>query len=135
MNKLQSLIESGFIDKEDGTILDTRTNLLWQQSPPNKLFTWQDANKHCKSLTLAGYDDWRLPTKEELEHLINRKYYPTMDTIFDCEPDWYWSSSTDVDFLSGVWLIHFGDSFMFLDSKGNSDNFVRAVCSVKEQCV
>ena len=125
MNKLQSLIESGFIDKEDGTILDTRTNLLWQQSPSDKRFTWQDANKHCKSLTLAGYDDWRLPTKEELEHLINRKYRPTIDPIFKCKSSYYWSSSTYV-FPFYAWVVGFNVGVVSFGSKGYG-YFVRAV--------
>jgi hypothetical protein len=126
MNKLRSLIESGFIDREDGTILDTHTNLVWQKSPLDKKFTWEGAKKHCESFTLAGYNNWRLPTIEEFEALINKKYYPTMDTIFDCEPDWYWSSSANAYDPFYIWLINFRGGYMNSGSK-IAVYFVRAV--------
>jgi len=114
MSDLRALIESGLVDKEDGIIFDTGTNLLWQQLPPSdKRFTWEKANEHCKSLTLAGYDDWRLPTKEELESLINRKYCPTIDPIFECKLLYYWSSSTNVSYpyYACVVNFHVGDVY------------------------
>jgi len=126
MSDLRALIESGLIDKDDGTIFDTNTNLLWQQSPPNKLFIWQEANEYCKSLTLARHNDWRLPTREELESLINNKYKPTIDPILECNLGWHWSSSTHVDGPSYAWIVSFYDGFVFHDSKGYAF-FVRAV--------
>jgi hypothetical protein len=129
VNKLRSLIESGLIDKEDGAILDTRTNLLWQQNPPKEGMTWQEANKYCKSLTLAGYKDWRLPTFDELKTLINKKYNPTIDSIFKCVLSYYWSSSSYVFFPSYAWFVSFYDGYVDGGRKGNS-YFVRAVREV-----
>lgn len=117
MNKLQSLIESGLIDREDGTIFDTRTNLLWQKSPSSWKFTWEKAIDHCKSLIFAGYDDWRLPTIEELEALINIKYNPTIDPIFECESSSYWSSSTVTGNPYDAWFVYFGIGRVYDDNK------------------
>jgi len=126
MSDLRALIESGLVEKEDGTIFDTNTNLLWQQSPSDKRFTWKEANKYCESLTLAGYNDWRLPTVEELESLINNKYKPTTDPILKCKLSYYWSSSTHVLGPGYAWIVHFYDGFVFHDSKGYAFS-VRAV--------
>ena len=126
MSDLRALIESGLVDKEDGIIFDTGTNLLWQQSPPNKTFTWKEAKKYCKSLTLAGYDDWRLPTIDELKVLINKKYHPTIDPIFKCESEWYWSSSTYVGHPNDAWSIIFDGGSANVGIKVDG-NFVRAV--------
>jgi len=126
VNKLQSLIESGLVDRGDGTIFDTRTNLLWQQGFSDESMTWQDAKKYCKHLILARYDDWRLPTKEELKSLVNKKYKPAIDPIFKCNPDWYWSSSSDVDYPSGAWSVGFCAGGVSNDGKYNG-SFVRAV--------
>ena len=131
MSDLRALVESGLIDKEDGTIFDNSTGLLWQQSPSDKRFTWKEANKYCKSLTLAGHDDWRLPTIEELEILINKKYKPTIDPIFKGESGIYWSSSAPVDNPSLPWIVGFCYGSMYFDNKG-SRYFVRAVRSMKE---
>ncbi len=48
------------------TVLDTRTGLMWQRAVPVERFTWVEAKAYAKGLRLGGYEDWRLPTKEEL---------------------------------------------------------------------
>ena len=126
MSDLRALIESGLVDKEDGTIFDTTTNLFWQKESSNKVFIWMRAKMYCESLTLAGYNDWRLPTREELEYLINRKYCPTIDPIFECKSDIYCSSSTDENFPNTIGCINFGDGFVAYGYKKDSI-FVRAV--------
>jgi hypothetical protein len=127
MSDLRALVESGLIDKEDGTIFDTTTKLLWQQSPSDKTFIWQEAIEYCKSLTLAGHSDWRLPTIEELESLINNKYKPTIDPIFKCKSKWYWSSSIDVYGSNYARSVSFYGGYVSYDNKDGSNTFVRAV--------
>jgi hypothetical protein len=39
---------------------------MWQKTPDFVLRTWEDAPRYAKSLNLAGYDDWRVPTIKEL---------------------------------------------------------------------
>lgn len=41
---------------------------------------WSDANDSCANLTLNGYDDWRLPTLEELSRLTKGKSSPINST-------------------------------------------------------
>jgi hypothetical protein len=125
MPNLRALIESGLVEREDGTIFDTTTKLLWQQSPSDETFTWKEAERYCRYLTLAGHSDWRLPTIEELRLLINRKYQPTIDPIFKCKSGWYWSSSTLVG-PDYAWYVGFSDGVVFFDYKGGV-YFVRAV--------
>jgi len=56
-------------DNGDGTVSDLVTGLMWQQSPGDKL-TYAQATAGADAFTLAGYDDWRLPTIKELYSLI-----------------------------------------------------------------
>lgn len=123
---LRALIESGLIDREDGTIFDINTNLLWQKSSPDKVLAWQKAKEYCESLTLAGYNDWRLPTREELEYLINRKYCPAIDPIFECKSNMYCSSSTDEIFPNVIGCINFDEGYVAYGYKKEAI-FVRAV--------
>ena len=58
-----------YTDNGDGTITDNVTGLMWQQDPGEKM-TYQQAAAGADSFTLAGYDDWRLPTIKELYSLI-----------------------------------------------------------------
>ncbi len=64
----------------DGTITDNVTGLMWQQSPDtdgdgdideaDKL-SYAEALAGADTFSLAGYDDWRLPTIKELYSLID----------------------------------------------------------------
>ena len=58
-----------FTDNGDGTITDTTTGLMWQQSYSGG-FSWPKALEYCENLELAGYFDWRLPSKNELHSII-----------------------------------------------------------------
>ena len=61
-----------FVDNGDGTISDTRANLMWKKDDSFKEFgygiNWFEAQDYCEILNekkFAGYDDWRLPSGEE----------------------------------------------------------------------
>ena len=55
-----------FVDHDDGTITDTRTNLMWAKALAETPMAWTDARDYCATLNLGGHDDWRLPTRDEL---------------------------------------------------------------------
>ncbi len=62
--------QARYQDNGDGTITDLVTELMWQQDPGNKM-TYDQAVASASSLTLGGYNDWRLPTIKELYSLID----------------------------------------------------------------
>jgi hypothetical protein len=88
--------QPAYQDNGNGTITDLNTGLMWQKTPGNKV-TYQDAVRRAADFTLAGYNDWRLPTIKELYSLIdfsgtdpsglnNIKSVPFIDTdYFDYE--------------------------------------------------
>jgi|GEM_PF-1259263 len=57
-------------DIKEETVTDTKTNLVWQRKKGDKSMTHKEAEDYCGTLTLAGADDWRLPTVTELRTLI-----------------------------------------------------------------
>ncbi len=61
--------QPSYVDNGDGTITDLNTGLMWQQDPGEKM-TYDEAVAGASSFSLAGYDDWRLPTIKELYSLI-----------------------------------------------------------------
>lgn len=127
-SKLATLLD-GYIDRGDGTILDLKTNLLWQQEGPKKEMTWQEAKEYCKSLSLGGYTDWRLPNKKELSSLINKRHKPTIHPVFQCYDDgWYWSSTSFAGFPVYAWFIYFSVGHVSFGGKG-SQCYVFAVRS------
>ncbi len=58
-----------YTDNGDGTVTDNVTGLMWQKSPGEKM-TYAQAAAGAEAFSLAGYDDWRLPTIKELYSLI-----------------------------------------------------------------
>lgn len=67
-----------FVDNGDGTISDTRANLMWKKDDSFKEFgygiTWFEAQDYCEMLNekkFAGYDDWRLPSGEEAKSVFS----------------------------------------------------------------
>jgi len=102
------------VNNGDGTVTDTETGLMWQQSVVETKMTWEQALSYFENLNLAGHEDWRLPTIKELQSLldysrfdpaINPAYFPDTDT------SWHWyRSSTNVAGDGGyVWIKNFYD--------------------------
>ncbi len=74
-------------------------------------------------------DMWRLPTKEEWEAMIDKKYYksdgiqPTLsnaadtgpwkegDVFFNVQMSLYWSSSSDVYDVVNIWFVNLSNSY------------------------
>ena len=56
--------EKFVVSENRKTVLDTETSLMWQNI--NQAFGEREAAiSRCNKLTLAGYDDWRLPSSDE----------------------------------------------------------------------
>jgi hypothetical protein len=62
--------EQWYIDNGDGTVTDVVSGLIWQQTPGDKV-TFAVASSAADTFSLAGHDDWRLPSIKELYSLIN----------------------------------------------------------------
>jgi len=45
--------------------------LMWQKETVEEEMNWDDAMEYAKNLRLGGYDDWRLPTIEELMEIVS----------------------------------------------------------------
>jgi hypothetical protein len=62
-------ITPSYVNNGDGTITDLNTGLMWQRDPGAKT-SYIDALSGASTLTLGGYNDWRMPTIKELYSLI-----------------------------------------------------------------
>ena len=61
--------QPGYTDNGDGTITDLNTNLMWAKDPGSKL-TYEQAVAGAAGFNLAGNNDWRLPSIQELYSLM-----------------------------------------------------------------
>jgi hypothetical protein len=71
--------QPSYTDNGDGTITDNVTGLMWQKSPDldwdgdidyDDKLSYSEAEAAADTFSLAGYNDWRLPTIKELYSLI-----------------------------------------------------------------
>ncbi len=120
-----------FVLNGDGTVTDKSTGLMWQQETAG-ILRWTEALSHCENLVLAGYDDWRLPNRNELQSLVNyNTCSPAIDTtVFpDTILNNYWSSTTQTHGVSaGAWHVDFRQGWIPYFSSDKSSNYpVRAV--------
>ena len=61
-----------FIAYDNGTVLDTSTNLMWAAEDSGEDIKWADVKSYCDNYRGGGYTDWRLPTLDELASLYNK---------------------------------------------------------------
>jgi Protein of unknown function (DUF1566). len=60
-----------FIAYDNGTVLDTKTKLMWAAKDNGSDINWQDAKFYCENYHGGGYTDWRMPTLDELDGLYD----------------------------------------------------------------
>ncbi len=60
-----------FIAYSNGTVSDTRTNLMWAAKDNGANINWANAKSYCENYRGGGYTDWRMPTQDELAGLYD----------------------------------------------------------------
>jgi hypothetical protein len=159
----QTGVARRYIDNGDGTITDHKTGLIWEKKDQalggihnfNNTYTWgtmsppYPMNGTMVTTFLAalnagsgfaGHTDWRIPSRAELESIVNPQNSPAVDTAFNtscaanctvttcsCTQSFvYWSSTTYQDSPLSAWFVYFLDGHVDHAIKG-SDYHVRAV--------
>lgn len=123
-----------FIIDGDGTVTDENTRLMWQQANNGKM-SWTSALSYCEELSLGGYQDWRLPTIEELRSIVDyRLNEPALDLLVfsDTMSSYYWSSTTRTINPADAWAIDFCFGLATYTLKIRK-SFVRAVRSLSSE--
>lgn len=97
--------------------------LTWQdnQSAKSVKMRWGNAKEYCSSLSHAGFNDWRLPSIEELRSIVDfTRYNPSIKKAFNhtAIDDLYWSSTVGADNSSYAWFVNF--------SYGYDDRYVNS---------
>ena len=112
---------SQFTDNGNGTITDTKTGLMWKRCSEGQVWSnggcarlgkggayyrWQVAMTRTQTLNkaggFAGYADWRMPSVEELQSIVEKQCSaPAINlTVFPDTPSSaeFWSSSLPANY-------------------------------------
>jgi len=110
-------------------VVDHKTGLMWQRDPASKRMNWHDALSYAEQLSQLFHGDWRLPTIQELQSIVDyAKYRPAIDLkAFSLDPDsftsykgalpsmnYFWSSTSYAGPLdpSRAWFVDFNNGFV-----------------------
>jgi hypothetical protein len=125
-----------FTDKSNGTVVDNLTGLMWtkdtnapgpSECTPGTYKTWEETLNFLKCLNIhnfLGYNDWRMPNKNELQSLLDySNYNPALQsghpfTNFPITP--FWSSTTCTWNTSYVDVLSYGWGGIFEHKKNNN---------------
>ncbi|XXY54628.1 DUF1566 domain-containing protein [Sorangium sp. So ce269] len=102
----------GDLSIDEEWVLDGSTGLVWQRHASTTRFTWSDALEHCEELTLAGKEDWRLPSAKELLSIVDdQRSGPAIDleAFPETPSDPFWSSTPAIDSADNAILVNFSN--------------------------
>ena len=105
--------------EDTGYVAGETHGLIAATEDHNGELSWDDAMSYCDGYTVGQYDDWHLPSKDELNQL-----YEVHTSIGYFEEDYYWSSTEDYD--EGAWSQDFGNGLLYFTTM-NKTYYVRAV--------
>jgi len=114
---------SNFTIHNDGTVSHNTTGLMWMRCSLGQkwdgktctgsptMYTWKEALQAGAHQEFAGYADWRVPNKNELESIVEERCYsPAINSkvFLNTPPLFFWSSSPYAGFSQGAWSVDFG---------------------------
>jgi hypothetical protein len=123
----------------DRIVIDHTTGLMWQQGGSDEFLGNDKAKEYIKQLKrgkFAGFDDWRLPTLEEVMSLMeakrNKVSHLYISSLFDERQRDIWTADKISD--SAAWIVGFNSGGCDVHGvMGRSYNYVRAVRSPGKQ--
>lgn len=83
-------------------------HLMWQDDGTKIRKDWGGAKKYCSNLKLGGFDDWRLPSKRDLQKLYHDRVklkHPTRDNYISS------TKQTNKFGATSVWIISFSNGY------------------------
>ena len=78
------------------------------------------AATYCENLSLGGYSDWKLPTKDEVVGILGSSVFTHVAS------NSYWSSTTNTNYSDFAWFVYFDGRNQKYGSK-SFNSYVRCV--------
>jgi len=105
---------------QDQAYTDAETGAYKRNHSLGKVGSWNYAKNYCAALDYQGYDDWRLPSADELVHVHNKPgqvftYHRTDD---------FWSATPSTE--NRYYVVYPVDAYQYKRVK-NESNYIRCV--------
>lgn len=123
--------------RENDIVVDHVHGLMWQDDDSvNNRIDWNQANAMASQLRLGNYNDWRLPSSDELLSIANKNNVPQLDNIFINRPFNIWSALESENKLTARTIFYHDkdiiSSIHALDDRKDSKLFVRYVRDIEK---
>ena len=140
--RLQVLASYRYIDNGDGTVTDNKTGLIllknancfgrqnWETALPKAANL---AHGQCGLCDGSKAGDWRLPTKDEWEEMVDKKYkkpalsnaagtdqWKESDAFPGVQSGCYWAATAYADGTSFAWYVDIYDGGVYVADKVNT---------------
>lgn len=100
-----------FVAYDNGAVKDLTTGLMWAAADNGGPIGWSKAKTYCHNYRGGGYQDWRMPTNEELKAIYDPRItnpYPVSEECkgvchivrfihLSCCPVWSWDGINEVE--------------------------------------
>lgn len=93
-----SNVDKSFVrDDKKEIVIDTKRSKMYSDINASEKMDFEAAQAYCKKMDLLAYNDWRVPTKEELRSLLelSRRSVTIKHAFKNVQEDIYWSSTAD----------------------------------------
>ena len=101
-------LPSHFLNRQDGTIKDSITGLMWTSTLSSDTITWEQALSLAENSNFANHSDWRLPNIKELQSINDEMFMsPSLDTNYFkfTGNKQIWSSTTLFNKTTQAWYL------------------------------
>ncbi len=101
-------VDKNFIrDEKREVVLDKKSNKIYYDATPSAKMDYYSAIEYCDKMDYLGYDNWRVPTKDELKSLLelSRSYISIKHAFKNIQKGIYWSATKDR--YKQAWYIDF----------------------------
>ncbi|MBH1989428.1 MAG: DUF1566 domain-containing protein [Myxococcaceae bacterium] len=115
-----------YIEAVAEVLTDTLNGLQWQKTVSGATYNWTAAADYCGNLFQSGFGDWRLPTRIELQNLVDYTVGctgPGLNTsIFpETPPSYFWTSTSSAGDLGYQWYVSFGGDATYVGFAWRTD--------------
>jgi hypothetical protein len=116
-------------EKSENIVIDKQNKLMWQDDIEitQYLETFTTAKVYCDLLILNGYIDWRVPSIQEIQKIVDVSNKNALNKNFKfIKPNTYGTKTVFKSDVEYRWAIDFKSGKIITDKKTNK-NYIRCV--------